>query len=209
MKLRAVLLDAAGTLIHTGEPVGASYARIAAEHGVAIPAWRLDDAFRRVLRAAPPMPGSGDAAERAWWRDVRARHLPRRRPDAALRGLRGLLRRALRPLRATGCMALGAGRTRRTRRAARRGGDARPSPPTSTTDCRAILAGLDLARDLDLVWLPRDAGVAKPDPRFFRSACERLGVAPAAAVVVGDDPEQDLEARAPRRPARDRRGVAC
>ena len=29
MKLRAVLLDAAGTLIHLREPVGESYARIA------------------------------------------------------------------------------------------------------------------------------------------------------------------------------------
>ncbi|MBS1106479.1 MAG: HAD-hyrolase-like, partial [Deltaproteobacteria bacterium] len=35
---------------------------------------------------------------------------------------------------------------------------------------------------------------AKPDPRFFRSACARLGVAPAHAVVVGDHPEQDLAA---------------
>jgi REG-2-like HAD superfamily hydrolase len=57
----------------------------------------------------------------------------------------------------------------------------------------ALLQGLGLDRDLDLVWLPRDAGFAKPDPRFFLAACERLGVAPAEAVAVGDDPELDLE----------------
>ena len=95
--IRAVLLDAAGTLLRPREPVGETYARIARAHGVDLPAWRLDDAFRRALRAAPPIvfPAEslerersererserGDRArrerservralERAWWRDV-------------------------------------------------------------------------------------------------------------------------------------------
>jgi putative hydrolase of the HAD superfamily len=190
-RLDAVLLDAVGTLIRPREPIGETYARIAREHGVALPAWRLDDAFARVLRGAPPMP-SGDAAiERAWWRDVvratfRAADQMQRfadfdacfddlfahfaRADAWL--AMPDAREALAALRASG----------------------RRLAVASNFDARlpAILAGLDLAGFFDLVWLPRDAGVAKPDPAFFAGACERLGVPPHAAVAVGDDPIDDL-----------------
>jgi putative hydrolase of the HAD superfamily len=38
----------------------------------------------------------------------------------------------------------------------------------------------------------RDAGVAKPDPRIFVAAAERLGIAPEEILHVGDDPELDV-----------------
>ncbi|OOG53339.1 HAD family hydrolase [Rhodanobacter sp. C03] len=38
----------------------------------------------------------------------------------------------------------------------------------------------------------RDSGVAKPDPRIFLAAAERLGVAPAQILHVGDDPAMDM-----------------
>ncbi|WP_329741522.1 HAD family hydrolase [Dyella sp. A6] len=38
----------------------------------------------------------------------------------------------------------------------------------------------------------RDTGVAKPDPRIFRAAAERLGVAPDTILHVGDDPALDI-----------------
>jgi FMN hydrolase / 5-amino-6-(5-phospho-D-ribitylamino)uracil phosphatase len=38
----------------------------------------------------------------------------------------------------------------------------------------------------------RDSGVAKPDPRIFLAAAERLGVAPDQILHVGDDPEMDV-----------------
>jgi len=54
------------------------------------------------------------------------------------------------------------------------------------------LAGLaeffDVILDSDLV------GVAKPDPRIFAMALERLAVPPAAALHVGDLPDLDVEA---------------
>jgi len=193
LKLRAVLLDAVGTLIHPSEAVGETYARIAREHGVDVPAWRIDDAFRRVLRSAPPMIVADDAGERAWWRDLvratfRAADQMQRFADfeACFHALFGHFARPDAWRAAPGAHAALATLRRAGRRVA----------VASNFDYRlpAILAGLDLARDLDLIWLPRDAGVAKPDPRFFRSVCERLGVAPAQTVVVGDDPEQDLAA---------------
>jgi HAD superfamily hydrolase (TIGR01509 family) len=36
-------------------------------------------------------------------------------------------------------------------------------------------------------------GVAKPDPRIFHLALERLGVSPADAVMVGDSPTADVD----------------
>ena len=192
MRLRAVLLDAAGTLIHLREPVGESYARIAREHGVDVPGWRVDDAFRRVLRAAPPMLAADDDGERAWWRDiVRATFRAADQMqhfadfDACFAALFGHFARSDAWRVADDAPAA----LETLRRAGRRVAVA------SNFDHRlpALLAGLGLARDLDLVWLPRDAGVAKPDPRFFLAACERLAVAPAEAVAVGDDPELDLE----------------
>ena len=206
--LRGVLLDAVGTLIRLREPVGATYARIAAEHGVAIPAWRLDDAFARVLRGAPPMPAASADGERAWWRDVvratfRAADQMQRFADfeRCFAALFDHYARADAWAAAPGAQAaLAALRD-----------EGRSLCVVSNFDRRlpAILGALDLAARVDLVWLPCDAGTAKPDPAFFRSACERLGLAPAACVSVGDDPEQDLERGARRGPRRDRRARAC
>ena len=74
-RLRAVLLDAAGTLIHPRESIGETYARAGRAEGAEIPARRLEDAFRRVFAAAEPMvfPGRPLAEvpdlERAWWHE--------------------------------------------------------------------------------------------------------------------------------------------
>ncbi len=38
----------------------------------------------------------------------------------------------------------------------------------------------------------REAGVAKPDPRIFRQACQRLGQAPVAVLHIGDDLRADV-----------------
>ena len=76
VQLRAVLFDAAGTLIETARPVGETYAERAREHGVRLSAGRLGDAFRRILAGAAPLvfpEAPGDRLpelERDWWRTV-------------------------------------------------------------------------------------------------------------------------------------------
>ena len=194
-----MLLDAVGTLIALREPVGESYARIAAAHGVRIGAWRLEEAFRRVHTAAPPLafPDASSAEvparERAAWRELARRTFLS--ADSAQRfddfdacfdalwrhfaapeawALRDGAAAALAVLRASG------------RRAAVVSNFDHRLPP--------ILAGLGVANLLDAVVLPGDAGAAKPDPRIFRCALARLGAAPGEAAFVGDDRERDLEA---------------
>jgi putative hydrolase of the HAD superfamily len=45
---------------------------------------------------------------------------------------------------------------------------------------------------LDEVVFSCDVGVSKPDPRIYEIACERLGVAPAGCVFVGDGANDEL-----------------
>ena len=214
MPLRAVLFDAAGTLIETARPVGDVYSERARAHGVALPPARLADAFRRILAQAPPrvFPDAPDdriaELERAWWRSVvRSTFLAAdgtARFDAFERFFADLFahyatpaawraragaRDALLRLRAlgiaTGCV--------------------------SNFDRRlpGILAGLGLAELLGVVMLPAEARVAKPDARIFALALARLGVDAAFAAYVGDDAARDLEgARAAGLAAIDATGLA-
>jgi putative hydrolase of the HAD superfamily len=196
--IRAVLFDAAGTLIELREPVGESYARIAAAHGVTISAWRLSDAFRRVFAKTEPAvfphaaPGEIAVLEKQWWRGlVRSTFLAadsaRRISDfdACFEELWHHFSQPQAWQPRPGSRALLAdlqGRGLRT-------------GVVSNFDGRlpAILEGLGLLSHLDAVVLPSDAGSAKPDRRIFDAALERLGVSAAEAVFVGDDAGRDLE----------------
>ena len=55
-----------------------------------------------------------------------------------------------------------------------------------------VLARLGLAEHLAAIVTAAEVGVAKPDPRPFRVALERLGVEPGQCLHVGDDPETDI-----------------
>jgi putative hydrolase of the HAD superfamily len=192
-----VLFDAAGTLISPREPIGQTYSRIAEKHGAAISAWRLDDAFARVWRAAPAMvfPGlAPDATARrereAWRAIVRQTFLA---ADSAIRPadfeacfdelFAFFATGAAWRVRPGGVDALDALRASGVATAVVSNFDGR---------LRGILADLELARRLDLVWLPSDAGAAKPDPGIFAGALAALGVAAPRALFVGNDAERDL-----------------
>lgn len=72
--IRAIFLDAAGTLFHLREPVGDAYARIAAKHGLTAEPRALEKAFRAAWKALPsPVHPEGEPPaddDRAWWREV-------------------------------------------------------------------------------------------------------------------------------------------
>ena len=63
--------------------------------------------------------------------------------------------------------------------------------PSDLQRTKLARSGLD-------AWFPvqvisREVGVAKPDPRIFAIALERLGVTAAEAVYVGDSPKHDIQ----------------
>lgn len=55
--------------------------------------------------------------------------------------------------------------------------------PSARAQLRAKFPLQELA---DVMVVSAEEGVAKPDPRIYRTACERLGVAPEASVFVDD-----------------------
>jgi putative hydrolase of the HAD superfamily len=61
---------------------------------------------------------------------------------------------------------------------------------------RAKLAALGLTDAFDAVVASGDIGIAKPDPRIFRLAAERLQVAPERCAFIGDLYETDALAAA-------------
>jgi putative hydrolase of the HAD superfamily len=196
---RAVTFDAAGTLIEAREPIGDTYARIAEKYSARIAAWRLDDAFARVWRSTPAMVYPGLAA------DVSARR-EREAWRAIVRQTYLAADSAIRPDDFDACFEelfahYATGAAWRERPAARDTLDALHEAGVATAvvsnfDRRlhGILADLALAPLLDLVWLPSDAGAAKPDPAIFTSALAALGIAPERALHVGNDAERDLTA---------------
>jgi len=195
---RAVLFDAAGTLIEPRAPIGETYARVAEKYGAGMSAWRVGDAFARVWRSAPAMVYPGLPAEtsarrerEAWRAIVRQTYLA---ADSAIR-----------PDDFDACFEelfafYATGAAWRTRAGAHDALAALRAARVATAvvsnfDRRlpGILADLELSPLLDLIWLPSDAGAAKPDPAIFRGALAKLGVAPERAWFVGNDAQRDLE----------------
>ncbi|WP_433871056.1 HAD family hydrolase [Saccharopolyspora sp. CA-218241] len=58
-------------------------------------------------------------------------------------------------------------------------------------DIRPAFTELGVAEDVDEFLLSFEEGMIKPDPAVFRLACERLGVAPERALMIGDSEEAD------------------
>ncbi|MFF0430694.1 HAD family hydrolase [Streptomyces sp. NPDC004327] len=58
-------------------------------------------------------------------------------------------------------------------------------------DLRPVFRAHGLDEFVDVYALSYEVGVQKPDPAIFRYACERLGLAPAETLMVGDDRTAD------------------
>jgi 2-haloalkanoic acid dehalogenase type II len=64
----------------------------------------------------------------------------------------------------------------------------------SISNGAADLEEIGMAHHFHYSIAAHQAGCAKPDPAIFLGACDALGVLPAEAVYVGDDPALDVEA---------------
>jgi putative hydrolase of the HAD superfamily len=197
--LRAVLFDAVGTLIGLREPVGETYARLARSHGIEISASRIGEAFVQSFERAEPMvfPEAAaaeiEAREREWWRGVV--HSAFRAADGAadLSDFDACFERLYRHFAASGAWRPLPG-SRELLQGLRDRGLATAVVSNFDRRLAPILEGLGLRSLLDALVLPSDARAAKPDPRIFAVALERLGVSAAAALFVGDDRARDVEA---------------
>lgn len=197
-QIKAILFDAAGTLLHAHPSVGHVYAAVVARHGAAADPVRMEAAFRAAFaskreqprrRASPahdPLQNEGYD----WWRElvfevmdtlgltVRDREaffheLYWRFADPDVWRLYPDALPALRGTRARGLkVALVSNWDVRLRR---------------------LVEGMGIIGLFDTIVISTEVGCEKPDPRIFQIACERLAVQPAAAVHVGDHLREDIE----------------
>ena len=188
--LLPILLDAAGTLIEPTEPVAAVYARHFAKAGWPVEEEAVKMAFRQVFRGAP-MPdygiGTGDAAERAWWREVVGETAWLCGIEAG-EGFGGLFEGLFAHYNSGTAWRVFPevrGVLERLR------GDGRRLAVVSNFDLRLhrILADLGLAGYFEVIITSAEASARKPEPGIFQLAMVRLGV--AAALHIGDSAEAD------------------
>ena len=187
--LRVVFFDAAGTLIHTREPAGLSYAKIAERFGARVDERQVIDSFRRTFAAAPGLafgPGH-DAArlrelEHEWWR---------RLVWATFEGLADFpdfdaYFDALFAFFADPANWVSDPEASLLLAALRHSGI--EIGVISYFDYRiyAILDQLRLTRYLETITISSEAGYAKPAPEIFQIALERHGLSAAEALHVGD-----------------------
>jgi putative hydrolase of the HAD superfamily len=192
--LKAVFFDAAGTLFRVRGSVGQAYATVAAGHGVVTSAEEMEGRFHSAFRSMPPMcfPGVSEEDlpehERAWWRKVVSGALAGFHLDDIETFFSDLFSYFARAdsweLYPDVIAALSGLRARNLRLAIVSNFDGRLT---------LICGGLGIAGFFDAVVMSSQVGCAKPDPRIFAIALERLGVSPLEALHVGDSETLDVE----------------
>jgi putative hydrolase of the HAD superfamily len=186
MKFRAVLFDAAETLFTTRGSVGAIYAGIASQYGSTADADTIQAAFLRHFRGAGPVSVQD---QKRWWKDVVHRVFTDvgmvenfneffERVYDEFRDSQGwiLFPETLGVLKQLKGLGLKLG-------------------IISNFDTRiySVLDSLEIRPFFDAVTISSETGFSKPDPEIFRLAVEALGLPPPAALMVGDNPEDDVE----------------
>ena len=199
MSFRAVIFDAAGTLMDLRETVGETYSQFAARQEVFLSPGHLQDAFERYVASAetpPRLQSSMDevvAAERAWWHSVVRGTFRTADGTAAFRDFETFFSELYDYYGSGKAWVLRSGASNglsRLRESGIRVGI------LSNFDHRLpqILDDLGILQGVDAVVLPSNSGERKPDAAAFAGALARLAVPASDAIYVGDDPRFDLEA---------------
>lgn len=178
----ALLLDAAGTLLHPAVPVAETYARLARAHGARVEVEEVAARFPQAMKQAAEL-RRGAPDWRPFWRVVVERSTGSDDP-ALLDALIDHFRHGAAWRLAEGAEAC----CRRVRAAGMK------VAVVSNWDrgLRPLLAELGVRAWVDALAISAELGVEKPDPAIFAAACEALGVAPARAVHLGNDPDEDV-----------------
>jgi len=193
MGVRAILFDAAGTLMKSVRPVGESYAIVAKKYGLEGAPQQMRERFRACFRSAPPLafPGADPKEikelERGWWKDLVRRtfepygEFPRfddyfselfqyfGKPDSW--SLYPETSETLAALKERGYIL----------------------NVVSNFDSRlfGILKGLGIDSWFDSILISSQVGYAKPAPEIFHKALSLHRLEPGEALHVGDSLDKD------------------
>ncbi len=198
MTIRAILFDAAGTLLHVHPSVGHVYAGEAARYGVHVAPEAINAAFKREWGARRSLPHgatpfhTSETIERAWWHDLVAAVFDEVGEIAAFGSdFEGFFSTLYERFADPGdwriyddvLPALDALREMGTRCAV-----------VSNWDSRLprLIDRLGLTSRFEFVLTSAEAGCSKPAPGIFVSALERLHVSASEALHVGNSPDDDV-----------------
>lgn len=185
--MEAVFFDAAGTLIDVAEPVGGTYARILAEHGIRRSPGELQSSFGVAFKeAGVPDYGEhldGNLAEREWWQRVVSLTLGEDASDEAFGALfKHYAHGEAWVLRDEVLEALEFAKGKGLRLAV-----------VSNFDLRLhrILRELGINDYFEHTVTSAEAHARKPDPAIFKHAMESMGLESSQILHIGDNPHAD------------------
>lgn len=199
MTSRALCFDATGTLIETTEPVGEIYRRVALDFGVDLPAWRLDDAFRRVLRRAAPRGVEGATREARrdreveWWSDLIRQTFQATDSTVAFEDFPGFAQ-TLFELYCGGSLWRARPGILDALRVLRDQGFAMAIASNFDHRLPNILQALDLKYFFDPIEIPIEHGFRKPERPLFEFLAKSFDRPLAGLTYIGDDDAETLAA---------------
>lgn len=193
--IKAVFIDAAGTLFYLTKTVGDHYALVGQSLGLTLDAQKADRAFYAAwskMRPRPAIDGPRENDDKDWWRQLVDLVIDQTAPslkeldrdnffeivyehfaEAGVWELYPEVVDVLEQLRPRFQLAV-----------------------ISNFDgrLRFILENLGISKYFSHIFLSSEIGADKPDPEIFRRALKLLDLAPDKVVHAGDDPERDWEA---------------
>ncbi len=196
----AVFFDAGQTLVYVYPSVGAVYAQLAQAYGVEADPEKLQDAFRaewrRLAEMRPKEPPfasdfTSEQVERAWWRNMVAKVFAVH-PGVEVFGgqFDAFFDDVFRYFATTEAWRVYEDVTPTLARLRRAG---IPCAVVSNWDSRLpiLLERLGLLHYFAFIVTSAEIGCAKPDPRIFVAALDRLNVAPERTLHIGDSAVDD------------------
>jgi putative hydrolase of the HAD superfamily len=187
-----ICFDVGGTLLHPAEPIGRTYARLAAPYGAVLDPLIVDQKFRHAFRSlknrpAGTIPRDGD--DRPWWREIVRLSLEGQPLPTSFPAERFFLQLyeayaepkawLLYPEVEETLLTL---HQHHYRLAVLSNWDQRLHP---------VLAGHHLTPLFTDLFISAELGLAKPQPALYRHVLKKTNLRAEQILLVGDDPEFD------------------
>lgn len=187
--VRAVTIDAAGTLLRPYPSVGATYAEVLRKRGVPAEDGEMEARFRRAFTEARSSRTTFIGEERAFWREVVRLSVEGLCPEGEL----DAVFTELWELYATGEVWKPAEGATEVLSLLRKRGLRLALLSNNDSRVRNVLDDLRLSACFDHLLLSSEVGLEKPDAAFFRKAEQLLEVEAGQALHVGDGLEPDVK----------------
>ena len=198
--IKAIFLDAVGTLFHVTQTVGDHYALVGNEVGLTLDAGQLDRAFYSAWKQMPrrtAIDGPRPNDDKGWWRELVNLVLDQVAPSLSEFDRDNFFEIAYEHFAEAGVWELYPEVADVLEKlqpyfqlAVMSNFDAR---------LRFILRHLGISKYFAHVFISSELGADKPDPEIFRRAVKLIDLKPNQVLHVGDDSERDWKAAAEAR----------